>query len=55
MKIVKMARFQVRYIKVGNLGVMHKIRLEGDHQKLTFGVLQVVDTMQPGGVNILLE
>ena len=38
-----------------NTIVMHKIRLEGDHQTLTFGVVEVVDTMQPGGakVNIL--
>ena len=28
---------------------MHKIRLEGDHQTLTFGVVQLVDAMQPGG------
>ena len=27
----KGVRFQIRYIKVGNLGVMHKIRPEGMH------------------------
>ena len=39
-------------LKVGNLGVMHKIRLEGDHQTLTFGVAQLVDAMQPGGAKV---
>ena len=27
-------------------------RLEGDHQALTFGVLQLVDAMQPGGAKV---
>ena len=31
---------------------MHKIRLEGDHQTLTCGLLQLVDTMQPGGAKV---
>jgi len=31
---------------------MHKIRLEGDHQTLTFGVTQLVDAMQPGGAKV---
>ena len=31
---------------------MHKIRLEGDHQTLTFGVVQLVDAMQPGGAKV---
>ena len=26
---------------------MHKTRLEGDHQTLTFGVMQLLDGMQP--------
>ena len=35
---------------------MQKIRLEGDRQILTFGVMQLVDTMQAGGatVNIIV-
>ena len=45
-------RFQVGLIQVGNLGVMHKIRLEGDNQTLTFGVMQLVDAMQPAGANV---
>ena len=28
---------------------MHKIRLEAAHQTLTFGGMQLFDTMQPGG------
>ena len=32
--------------------MMHKIRLEGDHQTLTFGVVQLVDAMQPGGAKV---
>ena len=52
MKIVKRAHFQVGKIKAGNLGVMHKISLEGDHQALTFGVMQLVDAMQPGGAKV---
>ena len=28
---------------------MLKTRLEGDHQSLTFSLMQLVDTMQPGG------
>ena len=31
---------------------MHKIRLGGDHQTLTFGVMQLVDAMQPGGAKV---
>ena len=31
---------------------MHKIRLEGDHQTLTFGVVQLVDVMQPWGAKV---
>ena len=42
-----MVRFQVPYIKVGYLGVLHKIRLEGDHQTLTFGFMQLVDNFSP--------
>ena len=41
--------FQVLYIKVRNLGVLHKIKLGGDHQILTFGFMQLFDMMQPGG------
>ena len=41
--------FQVHYIKVGNLGVVHKTRLEGDHQMLTFGLMQLFDLKQPQG------
>ena len=36
-------------MKVGNLGVLHKIRLKGDHQTLTYGFMQLVDMVQPGG------
>ena len=36
-------------LKVENLGVVHKTRLEGDHQTLTFGLMQLFDTTQPGG------
>ena len=36
-------------MKVGNLGVMHKTRIEGALQTFTFGIMQLVDTMQPGG------
>ena len=45
-------RFQVRKIKVRNLGVMHKIRLRGDHQTFTFSVMQLVDMMKPGGAKV---
>ena len=45
-------QFDALRIKVGNLGVMHKIRLEGDHQTLTFGVVQLVVAMQPGGAKV---
>ena len=45
-------RFQVGLIKVGNLGAMHKIRIEGDHQPLTFGVMQLVDAMQHRGAKV---
>ena len=31
---------------------MHKIRLEGDHQTLTFDVIQLVDAMQHGGARV---
>ena len=31
---------------------MHKIRLEEDHPTLTFVIMQVVDTMQPGGAKV---
>ena len=31
---------------------MHEMRLEGDHQSLTFGVLPLVDAMQPGGAKV---
>ena len=31
---------------------MHKIRLDGEHQTLTFGVMQLVDTMQAGGATV---
>ena len=31
---------------------MHKIRLEGDHQTLTFGVVQLVDAMQSGAAKV---
>ena len=31
---------------------MHKTRLEGDHQTLIFGVVQLVDAMQPGGAKV---
>ena len=37
------------FAKVGNLGVVHKTRLEGDHQSLTLGVLQIFYTTQPRG------
>ena len=31
---------------------MHKIRLEGHHQTLTFVFMQLVDAMQPGGAKV---
>ena len=31
---------------------MHKIRLEGDHQTFTFGVVQLVDAIQPRGAKV---
>ena len=31
---------------------MHKIRLEEEHQTLTFGYVQLVDAMQPGGAKV---
>ena len=34
---------------------MHKIRLEGDHQTLTFGVVQLVEAMQPGGAKVIIS
>ena len=40
--------FQVRKIKVGNLGVLHKTKLEGYHT-LTFGLLQLFNIKQPRG------
>ena len=36
--------------KFRNLGVVHKTRFEGDQQTLTLSVMQLVDTMQAGGV-----
>ena len=40
-------------MKVGNLGLVHKTRLKGDHQSLTFGVMQLVDMMQSGGATTI--
>ena len=34
------------------IGVIPKIRLESDHQALIFGVMQVVDKLQPGGTKV---
>ena len=51
----KMAHFPVCKIKVGNLGVMHKTRFEGDHQKLSFCAMLVVDAMQPVGANVSIR
>ena len=39
--------FQVRNIKVGNLWAVHKTRLEGDHQTVTIGIMQLFDLAQP--------
>ena len=39
--------FQVHYIKVGNMGVVHKTRLEGAHQTFTFGLMQLFYLTQP--------
>ena len=36
-------------MKVGNLGVMHKTRIEGDHQTFTYGFMQLFNTMHLGG------
>ena len=41
--------FQVRYIKVGNLGVLHKTRYKSDHQTLTFGIMHLFNPMHPRG------
>ena len=38
--------------KFRNLGVVHKTRFEGDQQTLTLSVMQLVDTMQAGGVAV---
>ena len=37
---------------MGIWGVMRKIRLEGDYQTLTFGVMQLVDAMHPGAAKV---
>ena len=37
------------------MGVVHKTRLEGDHQTLTFGVMQLFDITQPRGPTGLVK
>ena len=34
---------------------MHALGLEGDHQILLFGVVQLVDAMQPGGAKVYIS
>ena len=41
--------FQVRKIKVANLGLLHKKRLEDNLKIFTFGLMQLFDLTQPGG------
>ena len=41
--------------KSWEFGFLHKIRLEGDYQTLTFGLMQHVDTMQPRGATRTLR
>ena len=36
-------------MQVGNLGVLHKTKLEGNPTTLTFGLLQLLDFTLPGG------
>ena len=50
----KGVHFQVCIIKVGNLGVMQKPTIEGDHQPLTFGFIQLFDANHPGVANDIL-
>ena len=46
LKIIKTARFQVRYKKVGNSGVIHKTKIEDALQKLNFGFFHLFNTKQ---------
>jgi hypothetical protein len=44
---IKGVCFQFCEIKVGNPGVWHKTRFEGDQKILTFGFMQLFDLTQP--------
>ena len=46
-KSQKEACFQACQTKVGNSGFLHKTKLEGDPETLTFGFMQLFDLMQP--------
>ena len=49
-KILKKGvRFQVCKIKIRNFGAVHKTRLEGYHQSLTFGLMELFDMTQSRG------
>ena len=48
-KSLKGVSFQVQQIKVGNLGVVQKTRIEGDHQTMSFGFMQLLNIMHPRG------
>ena len=47
--LLQWVRFHVCKIRVGNLGVMHKTKIKGGHQTLTFSFMQLFNTMHPGG------
>ena len=47
LKAQKGVCIQVGLIKFGNLGFLHKTRLEGDLETFTFGLMQIFVTMQP--------
>ena len=46
-KSPKEACFQVCKTKVGNSGFLHKTKLEGDPETLTFGFMQLFALTQP--------
>ena len=46
---MKMGPFPRSLNKSWDLGILYKTRLEGDHQTLNFGLMQLFDTMQPQG------
>ena len=48
-KILKKGVFSSSIIKIGHLWIVHKTRLERDHQTLTFDVIQLIHTTLAGG------